>query len=49
MIKIIALRILPALRSSLYKHGFRPKRGSIFYSPSLEAMYILKKFLKQRK
>lgn len=40
-IKVIG-RILIATKKPLYKMGARPKRGSVFYSPSLDFMYTLK-------
>lgn len=49
MRNLLVNKILPALRNSIYRHGFRPKRGSLLYSPSLEALYILKKFLKHQR
>ncbi|UYL88253.1 hypothetical protein SEA_LILHUDDY_61 [Arthrobacter phage LilHuddy] len=46
---LISQKIFPALRLFIYRRGLRPKRGSIFYSASLEAMFILKKFLRSSK
>lgn len=46
---VIAAKLLVAARSFVYKRGFRPKRGSLLYSPSLEAMHILKGILKANK
>ncbi|QFG13669.1 hypothetical protein PBI_SHEPARD_62 [Arthrobacter phage Shepard] len=49
MIKIIARKFLPSLRSFIYKRGFRPKRDSIFFSPSLDVIYGLKQYVKHIK
>ena len=35
--------IMRHLRSKLYKLGFRPKAGSIWYSPSLDYIYSFHK------
>ena len=45
----IAAKLLVAARNFIYKRGLRPKRGSLLYSPSLEALYVLKKFLKHQR
>lgn len=45
----IAAKILVAAKDFVYKRGFRPKRGSLLYSSSLEALYTLKKFLKHKR
>lgn len=46
---MIAAKLLVIARDFVYKRGFRPKRGSLLYSPSLEALYVLKKFLKHQR
>lgn len=40
--KIIRGKVLPYIRSWVYKRGFRPKLGDILYSPSLDLIYVFK-------
>jgi hypothetical protein len=48
-LQLIASKILPALRGFAYRHGMRPKRGSILFSPSLDIIYGLKQYVKHLK
>lgn len=32
-------RLLRALRIEVYRRGYRPQRGSLLYSPSLDMQY----------
>jgi hypothetical protein len=39
--KKLLVALIRATRRSVYRHGFRPKHGSIFHSPSLHLHYAL--------
>lgn len=43
------LGLLQLVRRVVYFLGFRPKQGSLFYSPSLKLIYKLKEFQKNSK
>lgn len=45
----VLISTIDVLRKQAYRRGLRPKRGSVLYSPSLDAMYALKGFLKAKK
>lgn len=45
----VIVTVITVARSQAYRRGLRPKRGSLLYSPSLDAMYALKGFLRSRK
>ncbi len=47
--KLIATKVLPALRSFVYRRGLRPKRGSLLFSPSLDVIFGLKQYVKHIK
>jgi len=46
---LFASKILPAVRIFVYKRGFRPKRGSLLFSPSLDVIFGLKQYVKHLK
>jgi hypothetical protein len=48
-VQLIASKILPALRTFVYRRGLRPKRGSLLFSPSLDIIYGLKQYVKHLK
>lgn len=41
MIKVLGF-VLTRIRPIIYKRGFRPKLGSIFFSPTLHLRYAMK-------
>jgi hypothetical protein len=45
----VLVSVIAAVSKKAYRRGLRPKRGSLLYSPSLDAMYALKGFLKGKK
>lgn len=38
---LLSRKVFPALRCFIYKHGLRPKSGSVFFSPSLNLIYSI--------
>lgn len=44
---LLVRKIFPALRVFIYKRGFRPKGGSVFFSPSLNLIYSITDYRKK--